>query len=251
MTQKNQEVIKVSHVFDYCKPPLWINGPLDHPYRIIESYRVQALRQAVIHLEGTLLDFGCGTKPYEPLLKSHFKKWFGIDLKDRTTGKESQNRADASWDGITLPLENNSFDVILATQVFEHVENIENTLKELARVLRPGGHFLITVPMTGVLHEEPWDFRRFTPYGLRSMFEPLDIRLETSVALGGVVTTVTTLIAGHISFLHRIPVFGNLFSKAVMGILTQLGFWTELIFFKVGFRQAKITTDYLFLLKKD
>jgi len=251
MTQKNQEVIKVYHVLEYCKPSLWIGGPLDHPYRIIESYRIQALQQAVKKMEGTLLDFGCGTKPYEPLLKSHFKKWFGIDLKDRTTGPESQNRADTVWDGITLPLEKNSFDVVLATQVLEHVENIENTLKELARVLRPGGYFLITVPMTGVLHEEPWDFRRFTPYGLRNMLEPLDIRLETSVALGGVITTITTLISGHISFLRRIPVFGNLCSKIVMGILTQLGLWTEVIFFKVGYRQAKITTDYLFILKKN
>ena len=61
------------------------------------------------------------------------------------------------------------FDSAIAIEVFEHVEDIEISLRELSRVIKNEGVLLITVPMTFPLHLEPWDYRRFTPYGLEKM----------------------------------------------------------------------------------
>src|SRR5689334_5030231 len=108
----SDQLIKVVHVHDYCKSPIWISGPWSHPYRLIENYRIPALKEALAGISGKLLDFGCGVKPYEGVLRnSQINEWIGVDLNERTTGLSAQNKADTFWDGDILPLENDSFDI--------------------------------------------------------------------------------------------------------------------------------------------
>ena len=64
-----------------------------------------------------------------------------------------------------------SFDAALCTEVLEHVRHPDNVVAELARVLVPGGHLCLTVPFVWPLHEEPFDFFRYTPHALRDMLE--------------------------------------------------------------------------------
>lgn len=74
-------------------------------------------------------------------------------------------------DSTALPFENNEFDCVFATDVIEHIENDEAALKELARVLRPGGKLIITVPafmsLWGLQDDLSHHHRRYRMHQLR------------------------------------------------------------------------------------
>jgi SAM-dependent methyltransferase len=65
-----------------------------------------------------------------------------------------------------IPVESNYFDTILCIAVLEHVENPEEVVPELYRVLKPGGHLILEVPFLQPEHKVPTDFQRYTKDGL-------------------------------------------------------------------------------------
>ena len=70
-----------------------------------------------------------------------------------------------------LPVNPASFDAVLCTEVLEHLRHPDAVLAELARVLVPGGRLCLTVPFVWPLHEEPFDFFRYTPFALSEMLQ--------------------------------------------------------------------------------
>ena len=78
-----------------------------------------------------------------------------------------------------LPFKDNEFEIVLCMVVMEHLENPQKAIKEMHRVLKPGGKILVSVPFMFPMHDTPNDFWRFTKYGLRMLFEDWDI-LEVS-----------------------------------------------------------------------
>jgi SAM-dependent methyltransferase len=66
-----------------------------------------------------------------------------------------------------LPVADDSLDLVLCTQVLEHVPEPAAVLSECFRVLRPGGRVALTVPLMWELHELPHDYYRYTEHGLR------------------------------------------------------------------------------------
>ena len=149
---------------EFLDPPLKPNN-LDR--YIIRSSILKAFQETLPQLQGTLLDVGCGQMPYKPLLLSEdskVEKYIGIDLEG---GKHSQrNPPDLLWDGKTIPLESETIDCAIATEVFEHCPNPELVMKEIWRVLKPGGILFFTVPFLWNLHETPNDEYRYTPFAL-------------------------------------------------------------------------------------
>jgi SAM-dependent methyltransferase len=91
-------------------------------------------------------------------------------------------------DGHELPFASESFDVVLANNVIEHLHDPAVGVAEMRRVLRPGGDLLFTIPFLYPIHESPHDYTRFTVHGLRRLFRDFadaDIRER-----GGVFSTV-------------------------------------------------------------
>ena len=123
---------------------------------------------------GALLDFGCGRKPYENLFSC--EEYVGCDILESGHNNNDKN-ADIFYDGHTLPLLSESFDFVLATQVLEHVQYFVEVFGELVRILKKGGIFIITVPFAAEEHEQPYDFRRFTSYGIKNLFSKYGIEL--------------------------------------------------------------------------
>jgi SAM-dependent methyltransferase len=109
-----------------------------------------------------VLDAGAGEAPYREL--------FGHCEYVTTDWTESVHPRARSADVIAslddLPIADGSFDAVVCTQVLEHVKDPGRVLSELARVLRPGGRLCLTVPLAWPLHEEPFDFFRYTPHSL-------------------------------------------------------------------------------------
>lgn len=127
---------------------------------------------------GRLLDAGCGNRPYAI--------WYE-PLVDEAVSLDA-----AVGDGVSvvgfadhLPFKDGSFDTVLCTEVLEHVTDAERAAAEMRRVLRPGGHALVTVPFLYPVHEAPYDFRRLTHFGLRSLFERHGFEVVGLEARGG------------------------------------------------------------------
>lgn len=119
-------------------------------------------------LSGRVLDFGCGTGPYRALFAPTTDYW---GLEYDSPENRQRKHADIYYDGLTIPLEDASLDGVLSTQTLEHVPNPERIVAEWARVLRPGGNLLLTLPFMWPEHEMPYDFQRYTTNGLRAILE--------------------------------------------------------------------------------
>lgn len=147
-------------------------GPLSlivSPDYIIRRALYAAVRELAPRISGHVLDFGCGSKPYEDLF-SHASRYIGVDLQ--VTGHDHQDsRIDVFYDGKTLPFEDGQFDAVLSFEVFEHVFNLPEVLKEIQRVTRPSGQLLISIPFAWNEHEIPYDYARYTSYGISHLLE--------------------------------------------------------------------------------
>jgi SAM-dependent methyltransferase len=134
---------------------------------------VASLSRLAPRARGRLLDVGCGDKPYEHLFRPYVDAYVGVEHQPtfHVTSAASRDRADVHYDGDTLPFPDASFDTVLSVQVLEHTPRPEVLLSEMARVLRPDGILILTAPFSFRLHEEPHDYYRYTPHGLRHLCE--------------------------------------------------------------------------------
>jgi SAM-dependent methyltransferase len=124
-----------------------------------------------------ILDAGAGNAPYAELFRHC--DYVTADWSNSPHEYAAGSNIVASLDA--LPVSDASFDAVLCTEVLEHVRYPEAVLAELERVLAPGGRLCLTVPFVWPLHEEPFDFFRYTPFALRDLLEAQgfgDITLE-------------------------------------------------------------------------
>jgi len=116
---------------------------------------------------GDLADLGCGTVPLYEVYKARADTITCIDWGE---SKHDLQYADILCDlNEAIPIGDESFDTVVLTDVLEHIGNPANLISEISRMLRPGGTLLATVPFVYPLHEQPYDFTRFTRYGLEKI----------------------------------------------------------------------------------
>lgn len=113
---------------------------------------------------GRILDVGCGNKPYESLFNTTKEQYVGCDIV-----QSSDKKVDIICLATNIDAADKSYDTVFSTQVMEHVDNSDLMMKECNRVLKPEGIFILSVPFCWELHEEPYDFFRFTKYGLKEL----------------------------------------------------------------------------------
>ena len=113
---------------------------------------------------GRILDVGCGERIYEHIFPE--AEYIGIDIE--VSGRDlNQKLPNIYFDGINIPFEDGYFDFVVCTEVFEHCENPKRLINEMYRVLKSDGRALITTPFLWGEHEVPYDFRRYTSFGLK------------------------------------------------------------------------------------
>lgn len=142
-----------------------------------------ALQRELALFSGLVLDVGCGEKPYRSLLlaaPSQASAYVGVDLPGNP-----YSTPDLEWDGVTLPKPDASIDAVLLTEVLEHCAEPVAVLKEVCRVLRPGGFLFITVPFIWPMHAIPHDEYRFTPFALERLLREAGFVSPRIAATGG------------------------------------------------------------------
>ena len=145
-----------------------------HPYYFIRKGLNNKISQYASKMHGKFLDFGCGSKPYKNLFK--VEEYVGVDFVNEGHPHLAE-QIDIFYDGKTIPLADNYFDTAVSSEVFEHIFNLEEVLKELHRVLKPGGVMLITCPFVWKEHEVPNDFARYTTFALKYLFEKSGLKI--------------------------------------------------------------------------
>ncbi len=127
------------------------------------------IKATVLSFKGNVLDVGCGQSPYKFLLNPATTKYYGVDIVDAE--KFDYNNSDVTpFDGETIPFEDGKFDGVICTEVLEHVQNYQRLIDEMHRVMKPGARGTITIPWSARYHYIPYDFFRYTPSSLKTMF---------------------------------------------------------------------------------
>lgn len=164
-------------------------------------------------MKGKLLDFGCGSKPYRSLMD--VEEYIGLDIKDSGHNHENDS-IDIYYGGEIIPFPENYFDSVFSSQVFEHVPEPTCLLKEVNRVMKHGSYFLITVPFVWDEHEIPYDFNRWTSFGIKELFTQNNFKIINMAKSTNYVETIIQLWSAYI-YQHIFPKMNIL--KLILTIL--------------------------------
>jgi SAM-dependent methyltransferase len=133
-----------------------------HPQWLLGKRRVPS---GLKTLSGTTLDVGAADRWIEQLLPASVH-YVSIDYP--TTGRDMYGaRPHIFADAKALPFADASFDTVFCLEVLEHVPDPALVVSEIARVTRRGGRALISMPFLYPVHDAPYDFQRYSEYGLR------------------------------------------------------------------------------------
>jgi len=119
---------------------------------------------------GKLVDVGCGAQPYRALLPAGVQ-YLALDFENAEEAFGYSPSDVIHFDGGRWPAATNNADVVLCTEVLEHVLDPALMLGEAFAALKPGGQLLLTVPFAARWHFVPHDYWRYTPSGLKHLLE--------------------------------------------------------------------------------
>ncbi len=171
-------------------------APPDHHHYLVLSIIDRWMREhAVQAVHGTLLDYGCGGQPYRALFAPCIERYIGADVA-AAAGVKLDLELVA---GEPVPLPDRSVDTVLSTQTIEHVPDVDAYLAECSRLLRPNGTLVLTAPMHWRHHEAPYDFLRFTRFGLTRLVEKHGFAIKNLEPCGGVYVLMGKIFLDHLA----------------------------------------------------
>ncbi len=152
-----------------------------------------------------MLDLGCGIGSSVDVFRARDPgvEWVGLDVPGSPEA-QFRTRGDArfeTFDGISMPFADGSFDLVYCKQVLEHVRHPEPLLKEVHRVLVPGGRFAGSTSQLEPYHSlSVWNY---TPIGMVALLEQADLHtVELRPGIDGLTLIAWRLAGGHRWF-HR------------------------------------------------
>jgi SAM-dependent methyltransferase len=228
----------IKRIFRYTLEPTAIE---------FRSTRKALIKAAPLARKGRFLDIGCGDKPYKEIFDGIAEEYLGMDFPG--AAKDPKN-IDVHASGLDIPFKAGSFDTALLIQVLEHTPDPARLLSEAGRILVDDGVLIATVPFVYTIHSEPYDYFRYTEYGIRVLFEKhFDITLLECKTY--FYKTVSQMTINH--FWQNVKKRKNVVLYLLLGIPTL--FFISLIqltgvFLELFSRDDKFTTGYLVVARK-
>lgn len=179
-----------------------MNQFIDIPFseKTLDRYFIRtsifkSIQDCLPYFKGDLLDAGCGKMPYREYINenSDIQSYTGLDI-DAALVYDQDVKPDLFWDGTTMPIADQTYHTVIATEVLEHCPEPLTYLKEVSRVLKKDGYFFFTVPFVWPLHEVPHDAYRYTPFTLERLFKEAGFSNVTIKSLGGFNASLATML---------------------------------------------------------
>jgi SAM-dependent methyltransferase len=144
----------------------------------------EALVPLLGELSGRIVDLGAGRVPFYEVYASRVTEAICVDWSNSLHGVVHADII-ANMDRV-LPFASCSFDGAVMSSVLEHLSDPAAALRETARILRPGGKLVLEVPFLYWLHEEPYDFGRYTEHWLRHAAGLAALQVDCLRPYGGI-----------------------------------------------------------------
>ena len=129
-----------------------------------------------------LYDVGCGDKPFQQFLDGKVERYIGVDVED---GFYDARHIDLIGSAYAIPAPDGAADAVISSQVLEHLERPEDALREMARLLRPGGLLFISFPFLYPMHALPHDHLRYTRFYFDAALRRHGFTLVERKTIGG------------------------------------------------------------------
>lgn len=158
------------------------------PFNSSRAYLEAFVRRAgeALGPEARVLDAGAGDCRY-----GRYFRHLSYESADLCTVDKPYGELTYQCDLAEIPVEEGRYDAVICTQVLEHVPEPEAVLRELFRVLAPGGRLWLTAPLFYAEHEVPYDYQRFTRYGIARLLERSGFEMEQIDWLEGYLGTLS------------------------------------------------------------
>jgi len=159
----------------------------------------KSILKSTPYIKGDCIDIGSGNSPYKKFIMDNVDSYTCVDKENIhshmfSSSKEKFIDADIK----DLPFDNNSFDTVILTQVLEHIDDPFKALHEIKRVLKKDGILLLSVPFMYQAHATPYDYFRFTEYGLKKICKDYKFGIKEFHYQGYLGTTIFSIINGFI-----------------------------------------------------
>jgi len=185
-------------------------GVFYNPFYIIRKELYKGIQNYSKLFQGKILDLGCGTMPYK-LEFCNVTSYIGMDIEVSGNG-DTKSQVDIFYDGKEFPFENNSIDGVFSSETFEHIFNLEEILLEINRVLKPEGLLLATCPFFWPEHEIPYDYARYTSFGLKNLLKKCGFEIVAYDKTGNYFIAMVQMQALYLYFfINKIPFFSSIF----------------------------------------
>jgi SAM-dependent methyltransferase len=132
--------------------------------------------------DAVVYDIGCGQKPFATYLSSRVRQHIGVDLAN---GFYEINHVDLIGTAYAVPAEDSVADAAILSQVIEHLESPLLAMKELHRLLKPGGIIFLSFPFLYPQHAPPHDYLRYTEFYLTNQIADKNFEVLEQYRIGG------------------------------------------------------------------
>ncbi len=156
------------------------------PYYLTERLLLQGLEELRDLGNGRLVDFGCGDFRLSRPFHSKASEVYGVDnWLAAYPHRAAPEKATFLYGSIeSAPFRESAFDLVLCTEVLEHVDDPDQVVREIRRVLKPGGKLLLSMPFNYFIHGAPNDYRRYTVFGLEKLLRAHDLEHSEHIVIG-------------------------------------------------------------------